>query len=633
MQIEARRLRLGARATLLALALFLTAAVPIAHADTIYPDNQLAGTTFDLGADGWFSVSEECMLLDGLLPIDSPDVACEVQNTHNGTEGNPAGSLESRFRSVANGLASIPPLAIFEGTGTISSPSFAVTGSGDATLKFDRRAFVDAVVALGTEGEYTFNLVNETTPGTQQLATETIDATLLLQPPTFDSGWATTTAPAAVPVEAGQTYHIEIVTSFRGPLVDAAEATFSLFFDNVGLRVADGTPTFVSAPIAITDPATEITATSARLNGRTNAHGLPSTYTFTYSTNADLSGGTTIGPFDAGEKTTLQDRSRPISGLTACTVYFFRIAAQNAIGATLGDPAQSFRTDCAPTVETLAVTGISARAATFNSTINPNGPQTSYFYEYGPAGSGTFATRVPASDLTLAAGRDDVSPNSVPVSDLTPETSYEVRAVATNAIGTTVGNVVTFTTAGTGARGDPGPQGLQGDPGRQGIAGAPGATGAQGPAGPAGPPGRAGQRPVIDIDSSSRLAMIRIDATTLRVPMRGRTRGRVRVRIYCRRIAVRTCSGNMKARTLNRIQPQSFGFPARPRRRVTWATDTVQLDVGKIGFGILDFNAQRRSVLRRIGRARSTIIVSVIDADNNRQNVRKTARLRAARGR
>ena len=117
--------------------------------------------------------------------------------------------------------------------------------------------------------------------------------------------------------------------------------------------------------------------------------------------------------------------------------------------------------------------------------------------------------------------------------------------------------------------------------------------------------------------------MIRIDAKRIAVPMTGRNKGRVRVRIYCRSIAVRTCSGTMKVRTLEKINPAGFGFPARPARRVTWETTPVQLDVRKVGFAILTFPTQRLSLLQRIGRARSEAIVSVIDADNNRQNVRK----------
>ena len=66
-------------------------------------------------------------------------------------------------------------------------------------------------------------------------------------------------------------------------------------------------------------------------------------------------------------------------------------------------------------------------------------------------------------------------------------------------------------------------------------------------------------------------------------------------------------------------------------RRVTFATDAVQLDVGKVGFAILNFNAQRRSVLRREGRVASNVIITVIDANNNRQNVRKNVVVVAGR--
>ncbi len=108
------------------------------------------------------------------------------------------------------------------------------------------------------------------------------------------------------------------------------------------------------------------------------------------------------------------------------------------------------------------------------------------------------------------------------------------------------------------------------------------------------------------------------------MPRSGRNTGRVRVKIFCRGIAVQTCSGQVKVRSVNKINPASFGFPSKPKRRVTFATDSIQLDKTKVGFAILNFNAQRRGVLRRTGSVRSTVIVSVIDANNNRQNVRKT---------
>ncbi|MGH2901762.1 MAG: hypothetical protein ACRDMZ_24015, partial [Solirubrobacteraceae bacterium] len=303
-----------------------------------------------------------------------------------------------------------------------------------------------------------------------------------------------------------------------------------------------------------------------------------------------------------------------------CMTYYFRIAVSNSAGSDTGS-IRSFSTDCKPTADTLVVTGVGPNSATFNSRINPNGPQTKYWYEYGTVASGAFASRVPAagSELVLAAGRGDSLPNSYPVGGLTKQVAYQVRVVAMNAIGTTVGNTVTFTTPGTGETGAAGTNGTNGAAGTNGINGLPGAAGPRGPSGAT--PNVASA--ILDLLSGDKRAMIRIDAQRIRVPMRGRNKGRVRVKIYCRSIAVRTCSGNMKVRTINKINPQGFGFPVRPKRKVTWETSPVQLDVRKIGYAILTFPTQRLSLLKRVRQARSEAIVSVIDADNNRQNVRK----------
>ncbi|MDP2709946.1 MAG: fibronectin type III domain-containing protein [Solirubrobacteraceae bacterium] len=727
MTFEARRIPRGVGATLLALALFLIAAVPMAQADTIYPDNVITGSHFTNGlshtpagtGSHWEEVSNSCVVLLGLLPSTNP-LVCNSNTTHAPAIGTPPGSLQQGYNGLLDGLG---PL-LFEATARAQSSTFTmgpnVNGaSGEMTFQFDRRADVETILNFEGEATYTFTLQNLTAGTSQELFSERLtDANNI-----FD-GRLRTGLLNAVP---GNVYRIDLETVFScGVLCVGLQETI-VNFDNLRLRVADGTPTFVSAPTAITDDATNVTDSSATLNGRTNAQGLPSTYSFRYGTAANLAGATVIGPFNAGSQTDEQARARPIAGLDECTTYFFRIEATNDIGTNTGE-IKSFRTDCEPEVETLAATDITTTTATLNSSINPGGSETTYRYDYREKDVGGTFTSTP--DATLPEGSEDVEPNAVPVAGLSPATTYEVRVVATNTLGTATGNIVEFTTQGalpvvetlpvtgaaataatfnsrvnpgaldtayrydyrvkgtvdftsahgstlpageadvqpnslpvgglvkettyevkavaanalgivegalvefttpgTGETGDPGPPGPPGQPGPTGPTGATGTPGAQGPPGvgvpgPPGTPGTTGAGgPVVDIESSSRLAMIRIDATRITVPMRGRNAGRVRVRIFCRTIAVRTCSGTMKARTINRIRPQSFGFPVRALRRVTWSTDTVQLDVGKVGFAILNFSAQRRSVLRRSPSVRSEVIVSVIDADNNRQNVRKT---------
>ncbi len=636
MTIKARRISRGVGASLLTLALFMIAAVPMAHADTIYPDNVITGSDFTngLGSSGgsvFEKVRTDCTLLLNLIDVSNDPVTCNADTTHRPDIGTPAGSLQQAYQPPADGLS---PL-LFKATVVAKSSPFTIgprigAATGKTTFQFDRRADVFAILDGDSRATYTWTLVDQTDNTRTELFREVLNDS--------DNTFQGQLNDAMDPVEPGHTYHLELSTVFDTAILTVALQRTIANFDNIRLRVEDGTPGF-KEPGAITDPADMIRETSAQLNGRVNARGLATTFIYRYGTTDP---GPTVAlpnslpasgaPFNGGSSQSFISRPRTLDGLTKCTTYFYEIVATNSEGTTSGGR-QSFTTACQPTAKTLeAMT--SNGGAIFSSRINPRSLATKYYYEFGSP-AGVYIYRIPAAgeELTIPAGNEDVAPNSYPVGGLSPETAYKVRVVAENSAGRTIADPVDFTTPGLGRDGATGPKG---DAGQNGDKGDPGAAGAQGPAGtpgiglpgPQGPPGPAGVTgsggPVVDLDSSSRRAMIRIDATRIIVPTRGRNRGRVRVRIFCRSVAVRTCSGNMKVRTVNKINPASFGLPSKPARRVTWSTDAVQLDVGKIGFAILNFNAQRLGVLRRSPSVRSQVIVSVIDADNNRQNVRKT---------
>ncbi len=97
----------------------------------------------------------------------------------------------------------------------------------------------------------------------------------------------------------------------------------------------------------------------------------------------------------------------------------------------------------APTVVTLAATGISATGATLNGTVNPNSLSTTALFEYGPTNA--YGFQVPAA-VQPGSGITDV-PIAAAVSGLGCGGTYHARAVATNATGTTNGNDITFQTA------------------------------------------------------------------------------------------------------------------------------------------------------------------------------------------
>ena len=95
-----------------------------------------------------------------------------------------------------------------------------------------------------------------------------------------------------------------------------------------------------------------------------------------------------------------------------------------------------------PVVTTGAVTGIGYTGGMLHGTVNPRGSATSAYFQWGP--TTTYGNNTPTQNLGSGSS---VLPLSADLSTATCNTSYHVRAVATNAGGTTVGNDVTFTTA------------------------------------------------------------------------------------------------------------------------------------------------------------------------------------------
>ena len=97
----------------------------------------------------------------------------------------------------------------------------------------------------------------------------------------------------------------------------------------------------------------------------------------------------------------------------------------------------------APTVLTLAATGVTRSGATLNGSVNPNGASTTASFQYGLTTSyGSTVTATPSPGAGSAA-----VPVSAAIGTLACDQQYHFRATATNATGTTNGSDLTFTTA------------------------------------------------------------------------------------------------------------------------------------------------------------------------------------------
>ncbi len=98
----------------------------------------------------------------------------------------------------------------------------------------------------------------------------------------------------------------------------------------------------------------------------------------------------------------------------------------------------------APTVTTGAATNLEAQSATLEGSVNPNGPDAHYYFEYGPTTS--YGTKIPTPPGNDAGFGTTAVPVSAPINGLQPGTIYHYRIVASSWVGTTDGEDHTFTT-------------------------------------------------------------------------------------------------------------------------------------------------------------------------------------------
>jgi hypothetical protein len=182
-----------------------------------------------------------------------------------------------------------------------------------------------------------------------------------------------------------------------------------------------------AAVLALTGAATNVTATTATLNGTDDA---ATTTHFEYGTTAAYGSATDPVPVVDGEA------HADVSGLTPNTTYHFKIeGGEDATFKTAANPKP-------PSIGDQHATAVTAVAAHLSATLNPGGAATTYYFQFGRGtGYGNRSARitVPAGTSPIAVEAD--------LSGLSPYTRYHWRLYATNSAGKTPGRDHTFRTA------------------------------------------------------------------------------------------------------------------------------------------------------------------------------------------
>jgi hypothetical protein len=212
-------------------------------------------------------------------------------------------------------------------------------------------------------------------------------------------------------------------------------------------------------PSVTTLPASSVTSSVATLNGLGTPNGSTTSGWFRYSrTNpgaCDDAFGTrspTTGGSPLGSGTNAVPFTQVLAGLPAGTTYYYCALASNAAGTALGT-VQTFATTVVtgpPVVITEAAAGVTGTGATLNGTVDPNFADSVAWFRFSATSPGTcndsFGTRAPlAEGATVTASGGQVA-YSQTVDGLTPGMTYYFCAIASNAVGTRFGALLSFTT-------------------------------------------------------------------------------------------------------------------------------------------------------------------------------------------
>lgn len=201
------------------------------------------------------------------------------------------------------------------------------------------------------------------------------------------------------------------------------------------------------APVVETGASSFVSSSTVVVNGKVKPNGASTSYWFEYGETTGLGNRTVSQQVGSGYTST--PTPAYITGLRANTVYYFRLSAKNSLG-TVNGGTLTFKTNnnpplpgLAPTTSTSSASNVSRTAANVNGSVNPNGWQTSYWFEYGKDNNLGFVTAF------QSAGNGNSSINvSMSLSGLEAQTRYYFRLNAQNQYGTINGAILNFTTNG-----------------------------------------------------------------------------------------------------------------------------------------------------------------------------------------
>jgi hypothetical protein len=211
-------------------------------------------------------------------------------------------------------------------------------------------------------------------------------------------------------------------------------------------READKVAVFELAlyPAVTTSAASEVKRAAAKLEGVVNPEGEAVTSCELEYGTSSAYGHTAPCVPAAGSGSSPVTVSAEVSGLTLATEYHYRLVAGNANGLSVGADVAFTTPGAVEGMRTLPASEVLGTSATFNGSLEPNGFDTHYWFEYGTPPN-EFGSSTTHQDAGAQASGE--KPVNLPVTGLEPNSIYYYRLAAENVIGVAAsGSVEIFTT-------------------------------------------------------------------------------------------------------------------------------------------------------------------------------------------
>jgi hypothetical protein len=210
---------------------------------------------------------------------------------------------------------------------------------------------------------------------------------------------------------------------------------------------ADKTITPHNVKALKTEAATNITRTTATLNGSFEGTNEDTHYYFEWGLNAPAYGNVTASPpgDDAGITVGPTNVSSGVTGLAAGVTYHFRVVAENSLGVSKAEDRTFTTSPAVKSVTTEPASDVLPGSATLHGSLDPDGFATTFYFEWGTDTTYGSTEPLPPGDPvgTTAPG---ITPVSASIAGLAPGTTYHYRLVGKNSFDATEGQDQAFTT-------------------------------------------------------------------------------------------------------------------------------------------------------------------------------------------